>query len=67
MQVTIHRIPDTARSIDVPDGSTVAQAAQAAGYSIDRLDIRVNGIGGTPNTILSPGQMVVLLAQVKGN
>ncbi len=67
MNIRIFRLGGSgARSIELPPGATVADAAQAAELPTTGHTISVNGLGASLNTALSDGDTVSLVPKVEG-
>ena len=66
MTVKLLKLGHSARQIDVPSGSTIADALETADVGYDGYSIALNGLGASSTTSVSDGDVLTLVPKVEG-
>jgi len=67
IEVRVIRSPGLVRNVALPQGSTVSDALQVAGTSLQQNEVpQVNGTAGTLDTVLVDGDRIIMAAGAKG-
>lgn len=66
MKIKILRLGQAAHVTDVPTGSSIDDAIQAAGLARQGYSLTLNGLGTSSETALSEGDVVTMTPKVVG-
>ena len=66
MKIKMLKLGHSAREIDVPSGSTIADALETADVGYDGYSIALNGLGASSTTSVSDGDVLTLVPKVEG-
>ncbi len=68
MEIKVIRVPGRTSTVEVPDGSSVAEALNAANINLQAGEAcKVNGSTADLNASLSEGDKVIVAKGAKGN
>lgn len=60
-------VPGKIKDLILDDGSTLSEALEEAGLTLEGLEVRVNGAPATPDTKLNNGDTVFGAKPITGN
>jgi len=66
MRISVIKFGEGRRDIDLQPGTTVNEALSQLGMSLGTNSVMVNGRNSSPNTPLTDGDQVQMVANVKG-